>query len=68
MQDEFTSGTSLRIPLQGAGVDRTPSRSAFGGDGVEAAGWFDDITSGLGQAIGLAKQVAPYAGTIASFL
>ena len=68
MQDEFTSGTSLRIPLQGAGVERSPSRAAFGGDGVEAAGWFDDLTSGIGQAVQLAQQAAPYASTFASFL
>jgi hypothetical protein len=68
MQDELTSGTSLRIPLQGAGVERSPSRAAFGGDGVEAAGWFDDLTSGIGSALGVAQQVAPYVGTLASFL
>jgi hypothetical protein len=64
MYDEPSTTTGPRLPVQ-ATVNRsvTPG-AAFGADGVEACGWFDDIVSGIKSvapvALNLAQQAAPY--------
>jgi hypothetical protein len=43
--ETMTSESTLRLPIQSAPIDRTPSGAAAFGSaaGVEAAGWFDDL-------------------------
>ena len=63
MYDEPSTTTGLRLPVQ-ATVNRsmTPG-AAFGADGVEPCGWFDDLVSGIKNvapvALGIAQQAAP---------
>jgi hypothetical protein len=51
---------SLRLPLQTAPIDRSPSAAALSGSGVEASFDFGDILSGLAQqAVPALVQAAP---------
>jgi hypothetical protein len=54
---------TLRLPLQTAPIDRSPSAAALSGSGVEASFDFGDIISSIGKAIGPA--IGPALGQLA---
>jgi hypothetical protein len=48
MSYETMTESQMRLPMQAAPVDRTPSTAALGGAGVDASGWFDLLKTGIG--------------------
>ena len=66
MYDEPNTTGRPRLPVKATVSRSTSPAGAFGDDGVEPCGWFDDIVSGIKTALPYVQQYAPLiAGAVA---